>query len=364
MQGGQGHPALCMHRRKAGRATTLLVLALMLVPCAAHAQSFMQQFMREGVLDNPQALGMDPAAMPPDLDEPEIGEDAETAPFAQETDGKAKASPAPRYHAGQSHDPPPALPLASRLRRVLRDSPLGGNSDLWFTRQRVRDVYFLAVESSAHDRYLSVGSKHAVRGDFSSPGWRFLSTLGVKIAAYEPPLIERISYVDLMRMMPGYEARIGNLTIAGYAGLGYARSQARGILATGRFGRFGGAALGEFWYNWGQNAPALARFTSGYIVADTANRSATVGLRHGIGLPELVLPALPVLIGPEASWSAGRDVRSAGAALHTAFRKGRIGAHASEIPLLAARLRVSAGAQWQDKRKPGAYAEMAAYLAY
>jgi|GEM_PF-3148440 len=370
MQSGRAAATLGQSRWRTSRLRTILLLLLLIASPPVSAQSFMQQFMPSMALDSPEALGMSPEALPPDLDEPQIGEDAETAPFAEDeissqSTGRTKPEkpsqrgPQARHAAGQSHDPAPPLPLAARLRRVVRDSPLGGGMDLWFTRRPVRDVYFIAYDASAHDRYLSFGSKHAVRGDFSAPGWRFISTLGIKIAAYDPPVAGRVSSVDLMRMMPGYEARWGGLTVAGYAGLGYARSQARGILATGHYGRLGAAALGEFWYSWGQNAPLMARFTSGYVVADSANRSVSTGLRHGVGLPNL-----PFLFGPEASWSAGRDVRSTGAALHTAFRKARLGAHASEIPILAARLRISAGAQWQDKRKPGAYAELAAYLAY
>jgi hypothetical protein len=332
---------------------------------AVQAQPFIPQIALGSALVSPEKLGMAADAAPPDLDEPEIGEDPETAPFAtpesQKTDSGPKAANAARpVFQGQNHDTAAPLPLGQRLRRVLRASPLGGGEDFWFTRvKRPRDVYFLAFESGAHDRFLAFGSKHAVRGTLDAPGWRFLSTLGIKVSAYDPTLGQRTSRIDLARMMPGYEMRLGSLTLSAYAGLGYARSDTTGILATGRFGRYGVSALAEFWQDWSRIAPDFGRFTAGYLMVESANHSGGVGLRHGFALR-----ALPFLVGPEASWSAGRNIHARGATLHSAYRKQRLGLHASEIPLLAARLRVSAGAEWREGRKPGGYAEMAAHLAY
>lgn len=324
---------------------------------AAQAQRFLQAFMPASSLENPQALGMDPSAMPPDLDEPEIGEDASS--LAAPNEVTPRIDKPQRRFAGQSHEGATALPLAARLRRVLRGSPLGGNPDLWFSERRIRDVYFVAFERGARDSYLSLGSKHAVRGDFSTGGWRFLSTLGVRLGAMAPAMNTRISYIDLMRLMPGYEWRLGRLTHGGYAGLGYARSQVGTTLAAARTGRYGLSALAEIWYDWGASLPPLARFTSGYAMVESANGSGALGLRHG-----LALPRVPFLVGPEASWSAGRNIRASGTTLHSAFRKGRIGGHASDIPLMATRLRLSTGAEWMNGRKPGRYIEIAAHLAY
>lgn len=335
----------------------------------AQAQRFVQQFALGSGFFSPEALGMPPGSAPPDLDEPEVGDDPETAPSfsngpAQDLSGEkapvpAVRVPAKRLHAGQRHETAPPLPLGQRLRRVLRDSALGGGRDFWFERKHPTDVYFLAFESAARDRFLSFGAKHAVRGTLNEPGWRFLSTLGIKVAAYDPTLNTRASRVELARLLPGYEIRLGSLTLSAYAGLGYARSDSTGALATGRFGRYGLSALGEFWQEWSQIAPALGRFTSGYMILESANRSAAVGIRHG-----MQVAALPFLIGPEASWSGGRNVQARGARLHSAYRKQRLGLHASEIPLFATRLRLSGGVEWRERGKTSGYAEMAAYIAY
>lgn len=360
MTGGRRHDARLWPRF---RGRLVLAFLLVLFTPSAFAQRFLQPFFPSSALENPQALGMTPEQLPPDLDEPEIGEDASNLPGAdtREIERKEVEDKAPprRFHAGQSHEPAPPLPLVARLRRVLRQSPLGGNPDLWFSHRRIRDVYFVSFESGLRDRYFSFGGKHAVKGDFSSGGWRFLSTLGVKVAAWAPSLNARISYIDLMRMMPGYEARIGRLTIGGYVGLGYARSHMSTTQAAARSGRYGISALGEFWYDWGEAGPRLARFTSGYAMLETANGAAAMGLRHGARAP-----LLPVFIGPEASWSAGRNIRMSGTTLQSAFRKGRIGGHISEIPVMATRLRISAGAEWMNHRKPGHYIELAAHIAY
>lgn len=368
VQGVRGQEQACCG---AGRGViwlfALFSVAFLAAAAPAQAQRFVQQWALGENLIGPQTLGLDSSAAPPDLDEPEVGEDPETAALAEDGDARPAAPKAhrrqkvapPVHFYGQRIEQAPPLPLAAVLRRVLRDGPLGGGQDFWFTRRPARDVYFLSFDGGTRGRYLTLGSKHATAGDFSRPGWRFLSTLGIKLAAYEPKLDQRVSYVDLARLMPGYEARFGPLTLAAFAGLGYARSAVRGILATGRFGRYGLSAMGEFWYDWGGLAPALARFTSGYVMGETANRSFSVGLRHGVALPWRGL-----LAGPEAGWSAGRNVRAAGTNLHSSFRKGRLGAHLSEIPLFAARLRLSGGAEWHDRRRPGAYMEMTAYLAY
>ena len=361
-------PVLCRGPGWLLRLAAFLMLALPLGG-TAQAQSFVQQFALGGGFVSPEALGMPPGSAPPDLDEPEVGDDTETAPSfsdgkAQDSSGKkaqppAARAPAKRFHAGQSHEAAPPLPLGQRLRRVLRDSPLGGGRDFWFERNHPTDVYFLAFESTARDRFLSFGAKHAVRGTLNEPGWRFLSTLGIKVAAYDPTLDTRASRVELARLLPGYEIRLGSLTLSAYAGLGYARSDSAGVLATGRFGRYGLSALGEFWQDWSRIAPALGRFTSGYVILESANRSAALGIRHG-----MQVAALPFLIGPEASWSGGRTVLARGARLHSAYRKQRLGLHASEIPLFAARLRLSGGVEWRERGKTSGYAEMAAYIAY
>jgi Cellulose biosynthesis protein BcsS len=335
-----------------------LPVMLALMPCpSAQAQRFIP-IIGGGSFTTPEASGRTPDSAPPDLDEPEIGEDPETAPFPAAPEPSAAGKTRVLFQ-GQRHEAFAPLTLGQRLRRALRASPLGGGHDIWFQRSSPRTVYFMAFESSAHDRFASLGAKYAVRGTLDAPGWRFLTTLGVKIAAFDPTRNTRTSHLDIARMMPGYEMRMGSLTLSAYGGLGYARSSFSGMATTGRVGRYGVSAMGEFWQDWSRMAPAWGRFTAGYVLLDSANRSAAAGLRHGFAMP-----VLPLLMGPEASWSAGRDVRAQGSTLHSAYCKRRLGLHASDIPLLAARLRVSAGAEWRSNHKRGGYAEVAAHLAY
>ncbi len=274
--------------------------------------------------------------------------------------GKAAPPAAQRSHFhGQSHAVAAPRPLIERWRRALRDSLARGGADLWFTPRAIRDSYFLAYDTSGPEHYLTLGAKHARRGDLATPGWRFLAMLGVKVAAREALLDRRITYPDLMRLMPGYEAHLGRLRLAGYLGLGFARSQLPGILATRRPGRFGGVAFGEFLFDWQGFAPGLAGVSAGHILVDGAQGALSLGLRHGLAPPKARF-----LIGPEASWSLGRNIRGGGTWRQRAYRKARIGGHISEIPLFALRISLSAGAQWLDRRSPGAYAELAVHLAY
>lgn len=355
-------------------AIALLAGAMTTQP--AQAQVFIQQpFVGTGLV-GPQALGMSEDDAPPDLDEPQLGEDPETAPLAEDDDEEAaerKRKPARKpLHFGQNHTSAPPLPLQHRLRRALRDSLLGGGEDFWFTRPRAKNIYFIAFEAKRHDHYLTVGNKRALFGTHDTAGWRVMAMRGVKIGAEEPLLNARpLSTPHTLKLMPGYEWRAGTFSGAVYAGLGYNRNSFSDTLLTGQYGRYGVSAMAEFWYGWGQLNPALARFTSGYVVAETAGRSFSFGLRHGVALP-----GVPFLVGPEGGWSAARAIFAGprvfingvpvfrGHLVQAAYRAGRLGGHISEIPLFAARLRLSAGAEWRSARKPGAYVEFAAYLPY
>jgi hypothetical protein len=124
--------------------------------------------------------------------------------------------------------------------------------------------------------------------------------------------------------------------------------------------RIGPVILAEFWRNWNGESLGSRGHTSGTLLADAAQQSLFLRLRHGFGLPWDGVSA-----GPEASLSLGRQVKERGAQVQDHWRKLRLGGHISGIPLGGrVKLGVSAGIEFQHRHQPAAYAGLLALIDY
>lgn len=248
----------------------------------------------------------------------------------------------------------------------------------FFSRDSGRGVFFSSFDASTRDRYIGWGFKYAPKGRLDAPGFRFMTTTGVKLRDIDPTSGIRYNRVDVSRALLGHEWHIAGLSLSAYAGGSFALHSPDTASVLRRRGRVGMAGILEVWQNWrtAQEAPANqstienAAYSSGAssatLVVDQATRSLFIRARHGFMLADLGLmfPALAGQIGPEASFNYGATIRTRGLTLQEKWRKARLGIHLSEIPLWRLKLGVSAGGEISHKSKNGAYANIASYIRY
>lgn len=256
----------------------------------------------------------------------------------------------------EGHDPTAGQPLLTGR----RSGPLfGRREDFWFQPLPVRNVAFAGFETTGRDHYFSAGFKRAIAGHLDQPGFRFLATFGAKIRDYDPLLATRETRLHASRMAIGHEWHVASLSVSLMAGGSFILNAADAATRSGRLGRLGPTALLDLWQDWGSDSPLGSRFTSLSAMLDQASRSSFIRLRHGFQILDA-----PWRIGPEAAYTTGESQSRRSVVLQNAWRKARLGMHASEIPLWQAKLSLSGGAEWRHDRKPGVYMQVGAYLKY
>ncbi len=225
--------------------------------------------------------------------------------------------------------------------------------------ERTRSVFFTSFDLTERGRFVGSGVKYAPAGRLEDPGWRILSSIGVKIRDYDRALGLRTSRVDAARFLLGHEWRSGPRTISAFLGLGSIVNSAEIQLRTRRTTRQGPAGIFELWQDWGGAAPWGSRFTSVFALGDWANRSAYFRVRHGFALAGSTMR-----IGPEIAVSMGKNQAWRGIRIQDDWLRLRLGVHLGEIPIWRARLTLSTGAEWRDDAQPGLYLQIGAYLRY
>lgn len=252
--------------------------------------------------------------------------------------------------------PPPAR--AFRLPGAGQ-SPSGRRYDFWFQQPPDRNVVFSTFDATERNLYFSAGFKRAIRGHLDEPGYRFMATFGMKIRDYDPALGIAQSRLHASRMVVGYEWKIASLSLTAMAGASFVLNTTSAAQSTHRLGRVGPVGMVEVWQDWGKRGVFGSRFTALFAMADQADRSFYLRLRHGFALADTSLR-----IGPEAAISTGESQFRHTIRLQDGWRKVRLGVHLSEIPLWQARIGVSSGMEWRENNNPGGYVHLGAYLRY
>lgn len=231
--------------------------------------------------------------------------------------------------------------------------------DFWFQQPPDKTVAFTSFDAASRSLYASAGFKRAIRGHLDEPGFRFMATFGLKMREYDPALGIARSRLHAARMLVGYEWKIASLSVTAMAGTSFVLNTTEAIQTTHRLGRIGPVGMVELWQDWGKHGVLGSRFTSLFASADQASRSFYLRLRHGFALGNTSMR-----IGPEISASTGESQFRRGTRLQDGWRKARLGAQLSEIPLWQARLGVSAGVEWRENGHPGGYVQLGGYIRY
>jgi hypothetical protein len=242
---------------------------------------------------------------------------------------------------------PPAASASERFSTAFQPDPVH------------RNVFFASFDATERSRFLTFGVKRAIRSTLDEPGWRALTAIGVKIRDYDVTSGLHTSRVDTARLAIGREFRQGATLVTPYLGVSVAANTADVAQRTRRTARIGPVALIEVWHDWPGKEAWSSRFTTLIAMADHANRSAFIRLRHGLALSDG-----PIRFGPEISLSLGGRQTQHGVVLQESWVKTRLGLHVSEIPLWRVRLQVSGGAEWRDDAGTGAYGQIGAYIRY
>ena len=243
----------------------------------------------------------------------------------------------------------PTVPLFGRGRR---------SHDIWFTPLPLRNVFFAGYDISGADHFASVGLKRALGSTLDIPGYRFLGSLGVKIGSRDAITGDRVTRLHAVRATLGREFHLGDTAITLYAGTSFIMNPDGAVLAGTRRGRFGPVTMLDLWHNWPDGVFG-SRYSSAFVMADQASRSFYLRLRHGFAIGDQ-----PWRIGPEASLSSGRTLRSKGIRVQDGWNRKRLGLHVSEIALWDARLSVSAGGEWRERGGTAFYAQAGLYFRY
>lgn len=222
-----------------------------------------------------------------------------------------------------------------------------------------RSVFFKSFDTTERSRFASFGVKHAIRSTLDDPGWRALTAIGVKIRDFDAASGLRTNRVDTVRVAIGHEFRFGATLLTPYLGASVAANTAEIAQRTRRAARFGSVALIDLWHDWQGGAPWSARFTTLFAMADLANQSVFIRLRHGFSVAEG-----PIRFGPEISLGAGGRLTRGGAVLQESFVRARLGLHVSEIPLWRLRIMISGGVEARDDADAGPYGQIGAYIRY
>lgn len=246
----------------------------------------------------------------------------------------------------------PAEPAVSLFGRGRR------NHDIWFTPLPFRNVFFAGYDVSGADHFASIGLKRALVSTLDEPGFRFLGSLGAKIAARDATTGDRATRFHALRTSLGREFRFGDTSITPYVGTSFVTNPDGAVLAGASRGRFGPVAMLDLWHNW-PTSPLHSRYSSVFVMLDQPTRSVYIRVRHGFGAE-----AHPWRLGPEASLSTGATLRSKGIRLQDGWNRKRLGLHVSEVPLGEARLSLSGGCEWRERGKSAFYAQAGVYFRY
>lgn len=252
-------------------------------------------------------------------------------------------------------------PFELRRTRALSARLLntGRPDEFWFGRRADRSVRFATFDTTGKDHYLSFGIKHATRNTLETAGMRFFTTLGLKLGDYDARLDQVRHRPHSARVLVGREWHMGPLSVAVLGGGSYLFHPIGLVQETGRIGRFGGAAMADFWWNWQIASLPTLRFTSGYILADSADRSLSARMRFGFAWN-----GSPIRFGPEISASAGSRLRFKEQVFQGAWKKGRIGFHISEIETGWMFLGLAGGLDIERGKRAGFYGQVSTYMRY
>ncbi len=230
--------------------------------------------------------------------------------------------------------------------------------DIWFNPLPLKNVFFAGYDVSGTDHFTSIGIKRALGSTLDVPGFRFLASLGIKIAARDATTGDRMTRLHAVRASLGREFHVGNTSITAYAGTSVVMNPDGAVLAGSRRSRFGPMTMLDLWHNW-PDGTFYSRYSSAFVMADQTSRSLYIRVRHGFGLE-----GQPWRIGPEVSFSSGATLRSKGIRVQDGWNRKRLGLHVSEIPLGDARLSVSCGNEWRERGKFALYAQAGVYFRY
>ncbi|HRE21240.1 MAG TPA: cellulose biosynthesis protein BcsS [Rhabdaerophilum sp.] len=247
---------------------------------------------------------------------------------------------------------PPGGSAAPLFRRNRRDH------DIWFNPLPLRNVFFAGYDVSGTDHFASIGLKRALGSTLDVPGFRFLGSLGIKVATRDATTGDRVTRLHAVRASLGHEFHIGNTAVTVYAGTSVVKNPDGAVLAGTPRSRFGPVAMVDLWQNWSDGA-FDSRYSSAFVMADQASRSFYIRVRHGFGMK-----GHPWRIGPEASFSSGATLRSRGVRVQDGWNSKRLGLHVSEIPIGDARLSVSCGGEWRKGGKSALYTQAGLYFRY
>jgi ABC-type multidrug transport system fused ATPase/permease subunit len=123
--------------------------------------------------------------------------------------------------------------------------------------------------------------------------------------------------------------------------------------------RLGAAAMIEFWQSWNNHPTLPDGFTSGTLLVDAAEASGFLRLRHGFSTGWR-----NTALGPEVSFSAGRERSEAGVIGRDSWLKMRMGLHANGLTFGSFGLNGSAGYEWRRNEPSSAYAEVTVLYHY
>ena len=243
--------------------------------------------------------------------------------------------------------------------------------DLLPSEQVIRNVFFASLDASERQRFGGWGFKRALGGTLSAPGWRMLTTTGVKIREIDLTSGERINRIDGGRVLFGREWHEAGISITALAGLSITRNSAEIAQATRRVSRLGPVGQIELWKTWSSDPPLAglpweSKFSSLTVIADHANRSVYARTRHGFVLPISTLSKTmaQVSIGPEMSISLGAKQSKHGIVIQEAWRHARFGLHLGEIPVWRFRLVMAAGIEMRRNGHIGSYTQLTSHIHY
>lgn len=220
-------------------------------------------------------------------------------------------------------------------------------------------VAFAGVSASDWQFYVTSGAKLAPFGRLDEPGFRLLYSFGTKFRERDPLVIGRFNHFAGGRIFAGHEWQFGSLALSAYAGPSLVMLSPTERWLTRYEARLGAAALVEFWQSWDGQSALPAGFTSGTLVADAAEGSGFLRLRHGVATGWR-----GTALGPEISLSAGLRRRAGGALARDRWLKFRSGLHASGFTLGNFGLNASAGYEFRAGQRSSAYAEITALYHY
>ena len=220
-------------------------------------------------------------------------------------------------------------------------------------RDTEKGVAFATLGASQWSLHLGSGSKFAPFGSRDAPGFRMMVTSGTKFRERDPLVIGRFNRAEGGRILGGYEARFGSLTVSAFAGVSLSVASPYEQVLSRRASRLGGAILLETWQSWQSGQWLSSGFTAATLLVDSAEESAFIRLRHGfdLGFHGLAL-------GPEISLSAGSERKSARLVARDSWLKTRAGLHLHGLRYGRLGATLSGGYEFRRGEKGSLYGEI------